>query len=78
MADTLTEKLVETVFAVHDQPLPPGSLRFTLVRELVVHEPHGEERFRRLLTGEPLLRLEAVIDLSDLYLQSLERLTSPT
>ena len=72
MASTLTEKLVETVFAVHDRPLPPGSLRFTLVRELVMHEPNGQAGFRRLLTAEPVVRLEALIDLSGLYLQSLQ------
>jgi hypothetical protein len=71
MASTLTEKLVESAFAIEDRPLPPGALQFMHLQELIRGHP-SEENFGQLFTADPVLRLDAVLDLSASYLHSLK------
>jgi predicted nucleotidyltransferase len=63
-AGTILEAVVETVFAVHDRPLPPGSQRFEVLKALPL-PPERRELLARLCVGDPAQRLGAALELVD-------------
>jgi predicted nucleotidyltransferase len=63
-AGAVLETVVETVFAVHDRPLPPGSQRLEVLKELPLPQD-SRGLLARLCVGDPTQRLGAALELVD-------------
>ena len=63
-AATIVDAVVQTMFVVHDRPLPPGSQRFDVLNDLSL-SPERRRLLARLCASDPPQRLSAAIELVD-------------